>query len=113
MNTGKRIAATCAAVLLATLALGGAAHADSQGGGAGKAPYERTAKAAPGTDSTAAQKVRPASEDNPHSRTVKAAPRTDHVPAGKVAPASQGGSYSETVEAAPGTAHVPGHPVGN
>ncbi|MFJ3835259.1 hypothetical protein ACIPY6_07025 [Streptomyces sp. NPDC090054] len=67
MNTAKRIAATCAAVLLTTLALGGAAHADGQGGGQGggavKAPYERTVKAAPGTDGVAARKVRPASKD--------------------------------------------------
>ncbi|MDA5284056.1 hypothetical protein [Streptomyces sp. Isolate_45] len=111
MNTAKRIAATCAAVLLSTLALGGAAHADGQGGGAVKAPYERTVKAAPGTDGVAARKVRPASKDDPHGRTVKAAPGTAHVPAGKVRPASQGGSHSETVEAAPGTDHVPGHPA--
>ncbi|MFI5980001.1 hypothetical protein ACIBEA_03885 [Streptomyces sp. NPDC051555] len=87
MKISKRIVATSAAVLLGTVAFGGAAHAaDGHGGAPGKdSQHQRTVHAAPGTDHVPAQKIRPASKDNPYSQTIKAAPGTEHTAAGVLA----------------------------
>lgn len=86
MKLSKRIVATSAAVLLGTLALGGAAHAADNGGGndngPGASPHSRTVEAPPGAPHVAAKKVRPASKDNPYSQTIEAPPGTEHTGAG-------------------------------
>ncbi|WP_371618764.1 hypothetical protein [Streptomyces sp. NBC_00454] len=91
MKISKRIAATSAALLLGTLALGGGVAHAADGGGhggngdKGKASYQKTIEAAPGTDHVAGHRIRPASEDNPASQTVQAKPGTPHTAAGAVA----------------------------
>ncbi|WP_330299493.1 hypothetical protein [Streptomyces sp. NBC_00503] len=88
MKISKRIAATSAALLLGTLALGGGVAHAADGGGhgdQGKASYQKTIEAAPGTDHVAGHRIRPASEDNPASQTVQAKPGTPHTGAGAVA----------------------------
>ncbi|WP_405487196.1 hypothetical protein [Streptomyces sp. NBC_00096] len=82
MKFSKRIAATSAAVLLGTLALGGVANAAD---GGGKAAPQKTVEAAPGTEHAAAKKIEPASKDNPYSQTVEAKPGTAHTGAGVLA----------------------------
>lgn len=87
MKISKRIAATSAAVLLGTLALGGGVAHAADGGAAGangngKASYQKTIEAAPGTDHVDGQKVKPASPDNPYSQTIEAKPGTPHTGAG-------------------------------
>ncbi|CAM5628520.1 hypothetical protein SAVIM338S_05972 [Streptomyces avidinii] len=89
MKISKRIAATSAALLLGTLALGGGVAHAADGGGTGtgagadgKASHQKTVEAAPGTDHVAARKIKPASADNPASQTVEAKPGTAHTPAG-------------------------------
>ncbi|MFE9560738.1 hypothetical protein ACFYM0_06495 [Streptomyces sp. NPDC006487] len=88
MKLNKRIAAVSAAALLGTLALGGAAHAADNGGGAprgGGSSYSHTVEAPAGTPHKAAQKVRPASKDNPYSQTIEAPAGTEHTGAGVMA----------------------------
>ncbi|WP_328301690.1 hypothetical protein OG389_30615 [Streptomyces sp. NBC_00435] len=80
MKISKRIAATSAAVLLGTLALGGGVANAADGGG--KAAPQKTVEAAPGADHVAAKKIEPASKANPYSQTVEAKPGTAHTGAG-------------------------------
>ncbi|MCY0928275.1 hypothetical protein OTB20_19160 [Streptomyces sp. H27-H1] len=89
MKLSKRLVATSAAVLLGTLAFGGAAQAADNGGGAADraSSPSHTIEAPKGTPHVPAKKVRTASKDNSYSQTIEAPAGTEHVrpavPAGK------------------------------
>ncbi|MCY0938156.1 hypothetical protein [Streptomyces sp. H34-S4] len=87
MKLSKRIVATSAAVLLGTLALGGAAQAADSGGGAADraSSPSRTIEAPKGTPHVPAKKVRPASKENTYSQTIEAPAGTEYIGAGVAA----------------------------
>ncbi|MFZ3493528.1 hypothetical protein ACODT5_09935 [Streptomyces sp. 5.8] len=87
MKLSKRIVAASAAALLATLAIGGAAHAADNGAGSAKdgSSHSRTIEAPAGTPHVAAKKIEPASKDNPYSQTINAPVGTERTGAGHLA----------------------------